>query len=35
MYASEEGSARIEDIEGIEDMEALLGLRASRQPRAE
>jgi hypothetical protein len=32
IYASEEGSAR---IEGIEDMEALLGLRASRQPRAE
>jgi hypothetical protein len=28
IYASEEGSARIEDIEG---MEALLGSRASRQ----
>ena len=37
IYASAEGSARIEDIEGNEDMEALLGSRASRQrqPRAE
>jgi hypothetical protein len=35
IYASEEGSARIEGIKDIKDMETLLGLRASRQPRAE